>query len=215
MVFDLLFRNRAVNPNDVAIPLIVKYVACPYCNVVFTAMTLAALRPYVDPVAYVRKGGRVVPNPLFKESHLANPIKCPDGGHKFWVFAGVMYGSGLRDIRAVHIVVAKDGDPVVRDLARWPHRGLVDPMVVEYSPSATYIYNSIEHYEKYNGSVDDLVSPDTGVSNLAPPPLAQTVQGGEGGEPVKVELEDQSRVSGWVLPGIFRNMKRLPRWIHS
>ena len=43
MVFDLLFRNKAVNPNDVAIPLIVKYVACPYCNVVFTVMALAGI----------------------------------------------------------------------------------------------------------------------------------------------------------------------------
>jgi hypothetical protein len=206
VIFNNLFRGSRNLVNDIAVPVIIKYVACPYCNTVFTAMTLASLRPYIDTTPYITKNGRELPNPRFKETHLANPINCPEQDHKFWVFVGVKYGSTISDIREVHILVSRNEDPIVSDLARWPHKGLVDPTVIEYSPSATYLYRSIEHYEQYNQGMEEMVAPETGSLSIAPPAVnpysQQSLQ-----DPIRIDLDQGQRSNGGEDLGIKRNIQ--------
>ena len=137
--------------NDVAVPVIIRHVSCPYCGRVFSIMTLGALRPRVDPNPIIYDGkGTPQPNPMFRETHIGNPIRCPACGRQFIAFVGVEYDDSSRSVRNVHVRISGDDEAYAKELMRWPHRGLVDPMVIEYRPFQILLYKNMEHFLEYN-----------------------------------------------------------------
>ncbi len=120
-------------------------------------LTLGPLRKRVETEKYLLDStGREHPNPHYKMTHLGNPIKCPYCQRDFVVFVGVEYDDWTRSVKDVHVDVARLEEPNVRELVRWPHVGLVDPMVVEFKPSEATIYANFEHYQEYNDDIDSL-----------------------------------------------------------
>ncbi len=172
MVFSAILPRKRKPDADVAVPVVVRHISCPYCGNVFSIMTLGSLRHKVDPEPEVPdgRGGRIA-NPEFGETHLANPITCPSCGRNFIAFVGVEFDEWSRSIKDVHVKLMKPDDPVARKLARWPHIGLVDPTVVEYRPFELSVYQNLDHFQEYNEDMSDIKAaslPSNGVPSGIP-----------------------------------------------
>ncbi len=117
----------------------------------------------VDPEMFEADGVRHVPNVRFRETHLANPLKCPVCGNLFYAFVGIKFDTNKREIKGIDIKVARPEDKGIEQLINWPHQGLVMKEVIEYTPFRTLVYDDIDHFEKYNiDKTNDIV-----VSSLA------------------------------------------------
>jgi len=169
VIFQWLVRHvrGGVPREDVAVPLVLRYISCPYCGRAYPVMVLASLRSRVDPRPVVDDGVRSVANPAFKESHLANPVRCPYCGREYRVFAGVEYSHVSESVRDVHVLVSRVEEPWVEAVSRWPHMGLVKPNILVYEPYTVTVYRDINHYREYNPDEDipaTSLSPHSGFS---------------------------------------------------
>jgi len=171
VVFQWLLQHARGGPPDVdvAVPMVLRYVSCPYCGRAYPVMVLASLRSRVDPRPIVSDGGRSGVNPGFRESHLSNPIRCPYCGREYRVFAGVEYSPVSGSVRSVHVLVSRVEEPWVEAASRWPHTGLVKPSVLVYEPYTVTIYRDINHYREHNPDEDIRVTSlpsQNGILNL-------------------------------------------------
>ena len=131
---------------DVAAPVLVDKVSCPYCGSFYRVMALGPLRRRVDRRPFLESGGRRVPNPAFRESHLANPVKCPSCGRVFRVFVGVEYDR-KRGLRSVDVKPMAESEEV-KELVRWPHAGVVTRYAIHYTPFRAAVYESLRDLEE-------------------------------------------------------------------
>ncbi|MEB2835906.1 MAG: hypothetical protein GSR80_000757 [Desulfurococcales archaeon] len=131
--------------EDVALPVLVDKVSCPHCGSFYMAMTLGPLRRRVDRRPFLEAGGKRIPNPAFRDTHLANPVKCPSCGRTFYIFVGVEYGRA--GIRAVDVRPLPDEDEY-KELVRWPHSGLVARQAIHYTPFRAAVYDSLRDLEE-------------------------------------------------------------------
>ena len=109
-------------------------------------MSLGPLRRKVDRRPFVSGGGKSVVNPAFRESHLANPVRCPSCGRTFYLFVGVEYDK-KKGIRAVDVKPLPDTEET-RELARWPHLGVVARHAIHYTPFRVAVYESLQDLEE-------------------------------------------------------------------
>ncbi len=147
-VVRIVSRDRS--DASIAIPVVLRHITCPYCSSIFGVMTLGKVSFKLDKRMVIESGGRTHPNPRFRESHLANPIRCPDCGREFVVFVGVQYDFERGSVEDLDVKIALPDDPFVRQVSVWPHKGLVMTQVLEFSPFTVKIYDSMEHFEQYN-----------------------------------------------------------------
>ncbi len=129
--------------------VVVRYVACPYCGAVYRLLTLGL---YVGRVETSRER-----RDKFRETHIANPVECPNCGNRYIVFVGVEYNSHQKTVVDVHVDIAVLEEDV-GGLVNWPYRGVVHGGVLEYDGVNVYRYDSWEQFLAYNGA-EDLVEP--------------------------------------------------------
>jgi len=151
--------------SDMAVPVLVDMVSCPYCGAFFRALTLAPLRRRVDRRIFLGQGESRTPNPTFAETHLANPIECPQCRRKFRVFVGVEYSS--EGVRSIDVRALREEES--RGLVRWPHRGMVLPRALHFDGINLKLYRSLDDLLK-------AVAEDGGVQAYSLPQMASAVE---------------------------------------
>ena len=129
--------------------MVVRYVACPYCGAIYRLLTLGL---YVSRVETSRDKAD-----KFRETHIANPVECPNCGGRFIVFVGVQYSSHQGVATDVHVDIATPEEKVDH-LINWPYRGVVHGGVLEYDGMNIHHYDSLEQFLAYN-EAEDLVEP--------------------------------------------------------
>ena len=134
---------RRTDDADLAIPVLVDKVSCPYCGSFYTVITLGRLTWRLDKRVYLTYEGRRVPNPAFRGTHLANPIRCPNCGRKYYVFVGVEYDRKM-GVRQIDVKPIPEDEKSIEKLIDWPHKGLVMKEAIHYTPFKAYLYESLD-----------------------------------------------------------------------
>lgn len=180
--------------NNVAVPIVLRHITCPYCSSIFGVLTLGKISRKIDRNMITTINGRDDANPGFRETHLANPIKCPDCGGEFIVFVGVEYDQNYSEVKDVDVKIVTPNDPYVKQLSVWPHRGLVMRKVLEYSPHTVKIYESMDHFEQYNENAKDIAA--ASLININATHSLKNVHAGEEDKQWEPKIVDLSRNRG-------------------
>ncbi len=182
----IISRLNQREESRVAIPVILRHITCPYCSSIYGALTLGKVAKRIDKSMFMYNGGKREANPRFRETHLANPIKCPDCGREFIVFVGVEYDYRFGEVRDIDVKIALPDDPIIKALSEWPHRGLVMRNVLEYTPYTVRVYESMEHFEQYNGEASDIAA--ASLENIVSSPQRPNDIRGDSNEPRIIDL---------------------------
>ena len=175
--------GRYSDDNDVASIIVIRNVSCPYCGSVYGVLALGAVRRRVRRTMSVMESYMVERcDPEFRDTHLANPIRCPVCGKEYIVFVGVEKNRLTDSYGSVHVKVSEKDDLIAEECSRWPHKGLVSLEVIEYTPGSVTVFRDMEQYMDYRG-LATAVSPERNTLASVPRGL------GEAGRLVAAEIK--------------------------